>query len=192
MNDVTTNYDLDRYVRDVRSVVDARLDASATVARVSALNEKLYQSDFRMPDELRRMAPEAPYTRNLVHQDPQGRFSIIALVWGPFQETAVHDHLSWCVMGVLEETCLALDYTRNDDGSDPSYADLSLASAQLAPPGTVVGLTPPPNSNIHRISNAGRKPALTLHTYGDPGTRARIFDPASGRVEIRELVFHNI
>jgi predicted metal-dependent enzyme (double-stranded beta helix superfamily) len=55
----------------------------------------------------------------------------------------------------------------------------------------VMGLLPPPRSNIHRMSNGGRARAVTIHTYGDPGTRARVFDPQSGAVSVVELEFHN-
>ena len=41
------------------------------------------------------------------------------------------------------------------------------------------------------MANATRECTISLHTYGDPGTKARVFDPATGRVEIVELEFHN-
>ena len=40
------------------------------------------------------------YRQHILHIDPAGRFSIVALVWLPGQGTPIHDHLAWCVAGV--------------------------------------------------------------------------------------------
>lgn len=184
--------DLDAYVEEIEAIVGDELSAPETVERIVTCNRRLIASGLELPPELKRMHPGAPYTRNLVHKDPENRFAVIAIIWGPFQETLVHDHLNWCVVGVLEGSCLAVDYDRLDDGSQPGHAEIAVRDAYLAPAGTVMGLTPPPSSNVHKMSNSRRDPAISLHTYGDPGTKARIFEPATGRVEVRQLEFHNL
>src|SRR4051794_16623279 len=40
------------------------------------------------------------YRTNVVHVDPAGRWSLVALVWRPGQRTSIHSHTSWCVVGV--------------------------------------------------------------------------------------------
>ena len=57
---------------------------------------------------------------------------------------------------------------------------------------SVAALLPPPRSNIHRMANAGRGPTVTIHTYGDPGTRATVFDVKAGTYETIDLRFHNL
>ena len=42
------------------------------------------------------------YRQHLVHVHPEGRYSVVALVWTPGQYTPIHDHRCWCVVGVLE------------------------------------------------------------------------------------------
>ena len=34
--------------------------------------------------------------------EPDGSFSIVALVWRPGQITRIHDHITWCVFGVIQ------------------------------------------------------------------------------------------
>src|SRR4051794_16373187 len=41
------------------------------------------------------------YRQHLLHVSPTRRLSVVALVWLPGQYTPIHDHVSWCVVGVL-------------------------------------------------------------------------------------------
>ena len=36
-----------------------------------------------------------------MHAEPDGCFSVVALVWRPGQYP-IHDHVTWCVIGVLQ------------------------------------------------------------------------------------------
>lgn len=179
------------YVRAVERIVDSGVAVPDAVRQITDANHAHLGHGYRLPDPFRAMAPGVPYTRNLIHADDRRRFVIMAVVWPPFQETRVHDHLNWCVVNVLEGCCHAVEYERLDDGTDPAFADLRIRESKLVPAGSVTGLLPPPRSNIHRMANASREVAISLHTYGDPGRKARVFDPASGEVAIVDLVFNN-
>jgi len=179
------------YVNDVRSIVESERDPGNLVDSVVALNRQLLTGGFRMPERYRLVDPEAPYTRNLIHRDANSHLAIVAINWGPFQETRVHDHLNWGVVTVLEGLVHAVDYDRLDDESDPSRAELRMRESYLLEPGSIVGMTPPPRSNIHHMGNGSQERAVSLHTYGDPGTRSRVFDPATGEVGVLELEYHN-
>jgi predicted metal-dependent enzyme (double-stranded beta helix superfamily) len=183
---------LAEYVEEVRLLVESKAPIEETVDAVVSAHGRLLVPGFRLPERYRSIRDDVPYTRNLVYQDPAKRFAVVAICWGPFRETRVHDHLNWCVVGVLEGSVHAIDYDRLDDESDPDHADLAIRATGLHGRGSVIGLTPPPRSNIHKMANGGRSGTVSLHTYGDPGTRARVFDPATGRVEIMELAFHNL
>ena len=183
---------LDRYVADVSSLVHSQRPMRETVALIAKANEELLAiPDFRVPDALRVLQPGVPYTRNLVYASSDKRFSIMALVWGPHQETQVHDHLNWCVVGILEGRTMTVDYERLDDETVSGEAELRIRSAGVYNKGDVASLLPPPRTNIHKMCNAGRNVAISLHTYGDPGTKARVYDVANGKVGVRDLRFHN-
>lgn len=183
---------LGAYVREVDRILESRIPIPEAVARIGNANREILPEDFVLPPEFKVVHPTAAYTRNLVYACPKRKFAVIAILWGPFQETRVHDHLNWCVVKVLEGRAHSTDYERLDDESVPNQADLAIRQSTLVTSGTVTSLLPPPRSNIHKMANAQRKPTITLHTYGDPGTRARVFDPQSGKVEIIDLVFHNV
>ena len=64
------------------------------------------------------------YARRLVHRDPQHRFVVVAMAWGPGQQTPVHDHGTWGIIGMLQGKIAAWVYQRQDDGSREGYAKL--------------------------------------------------------------------
>jgi predicted metal-dependent enzyme (double-stranded beta helix superfamily) len=52
--------------------------------------------------EQRHGSPDG-YRSHTPHVEPDGSFSIIALVWRPGQVTRIHDHVTWwCVFGVIK------------------------------------------------------------------------------------------
>lgn len=185
-------YTLERYLEEVSVILDHAAPLREQISLVTAAKKKLVSTDGILSPDLRKIHPTAPYTRNLVHHDPRGRFTVIAILWGPFQETAVHDHVNWCVVGVLEGTAHVTNYDRLDDGQVPGKADLQIRDSAIARPGSVAALLPPPRSNIHRMANASRGPTISIHTYGDPGTKATVFDLKGGTYETVDLRFHNL
>ena len=182
---------LEEYVQTVRGHVEGPAPIEETVENIVQAQTELISPEFQMPDAYRRVKEGAPYTRNLVYQDPSNRFSVISICWGPFQETSVHDHIHWCVVGVLEGAIHAIDYQRLDDETEQGRARLAIHESTLHSAGSVIGLTPPPRTNIHKMSNGGHAQAISLHTYGDAGTKARVFAPVAGTFEIVDLEFHN-
>lgn len=185
-------YDLSRYVRDVATLFDRGLELEERVRLIAQCKRRFVNGGQPLPEALRVPDPRAPYTRNLAHVDPSGRFVVIVLVWGPFQETTIHDHSNWCVVGVQTGTAHVTDYDRLDDESRAGEAELIVRGSSMAFTGAVMALLPPSRSNIHKMANASRAPMLSIHTYGDPGTRANVFDLKSGTREVMELKFHNV
>src|SRR5579863_1626480 len=104
-------------VRAVRAEVRRGLDWQQTANRVvHALHGRLPDPAAAVPGRLREGSPDG-YQSHLLHAEPDGSFSIAAMVWLPGQETVIHDHVSWCVTGVLqgreyEEIFAFTDYGR--------------------------------------------------------------------------------
>jgi 3-mercaptopropionate dioxygenase len=120
------------------------------------------------------------YQTHLVHAEPDGSFSIVVMVWLPGQQTAVHDHLTWCVTAVLQGTEYEEVYRLVSGGTTPGRGDRLEAVARHANPvGTVSGFAPP--GDIHRVTNAGGTVAVSMHVYGTDITRVgssvrRVYD----------------
>ncbi|HVX46414.1 MAG TPA: cysteine dioxygenase family protein [Mycobacteriales bacterium] len=101
------------------------------------------------------------YAQHVLHVEPDGCFSIVALVWRPGQATPVHDHVAWCVVGVLDGVEEETRYRLVDSASGPC---LARGAMDYNPAGTVCGIAPP--GDIHSVRNAGSQVAVSLHIYG--------------------------
>jgi predicted metal-dependent enzyme (double-stranded beta helix superfamily) len=114
------------------------------------------------PDVLtaeQRLGSPAGYVGHTVHVEPDGSFSIVALVWRPGQLTRIHDHVTWCVFGVIK----GIEHEELFD------ADLNLIGEADNHVGDVSGFAPP--GDIHRVHNTGDTTAISIHIYGTDVTR---------------------
>jgi predicted metal-dependent enzyme (double-stranded beta helix superfamily) len=105
----------------------------------------------------------AGYQTHPVHVEPDGSFSVAVMVWRPGQVTPVHDHVSWCVTGVLEGT----EYEEifgPGPGRAPDGGSLVAVARRQNPAGTIAGFAPP--GDIHRVRNSGTGVAVSMHVYG--------------------------
>ena len=149
----------DRLVRAIRAEVRRGLGWQDTADCVAAaLRVSLPDPAEVLPASLRRGDP-AGYQSHLLYAEPDGSFSISVMVWMPGQQTMIHDHVAWCVTGVLQgrehEEIFALD-----DGREA----LRLTARNVNPAGAVSGFAPP--GDIHRVRNTGDTVAISLHVYG--------------------------
>jgi 3-mercaptopropionate dioxygenase len=94
-----------------------------------------------------------------LHVEPDGSFSIIAIVWRPGQMTRIHDHTTWCVFGVIQGV----------EHEDVYDADLNLIESRDEVTGDVGGFAPPGDS--HRVHNTSDEIAISIHIYGTDITR---------------------
>ncbi len=115
------------------------------------------------PDLLsaKHRAPEKKcYARHVLYSDPFKRFTVLAIVWGPGQFSPPHAHDTWCAYAVydgpLHETGYALDASGTRAKAictavrNPGYSCFAGAGFD----------------QIHRLGNAGTKPAISIHVYG--------------------------
>jgi predicted metal-dependent enzyme (double-stranded beta helix superfamily) len=116
------------------------------------------RSALRAPAWLRpehRVGDPAAYMRHLLYVDPAGEFVITAITWLPSQRSAVHGHQVWCLYGVAEG-----ELTEEQFGADLRPGKTALHRAgDLADPDLEC-------TRVHRVSNRGRAPLVSLHLYG--------------------------
>jgi predicted metal-dependent enzyme (double-stranded beta helix superfamily) len=155
--------DLDKLVTAVRAAVDRRADWAETARLVAAELERHLPSAEVLTEE-QRTGNQEGYRSHVLHAEPDGAFSIQALVWRPGQTTPIHDHLTWCVFGVIQgieyEELFVLDQENGclvESGSSVNRA------------GDVNGFAPP--GDIHRVRNAGDRTAISIHVYGTDVSR---------------------
>ncbi len=162
MNTLTTvrpAADLNQVVTAVRAAVTRNADWADTASYVAdALRANLPPPGLLLtPDQC---AGEYGTTRShRLHVEPDGSFSMVAIVWQPGAQTRIHDHVTWCVFGVLAGVEYEDLYTLAEDGSTLIEAG---SNANLT--GEVSGFAPP--GDIHRVRNIGDTTAISLHIYG--------------------------
>lgn len=125
------------------------------------------RSHLPTPDVLTAAEREgdlAGYRCHVLHTEPDGSFSVTAMVWQPGQATPIHDHVTWCVSGVLQGVEYEELFSLAADGSH-----LLDAGRNEGHPGNVSGFAPP--GDIHRVRNIGGGVAVSLHVYGADITR---------------------
>jgi 3-mercaptopropionate dioxygenase len=138
-------------IADVDGLAD---DPHAIGERLSGL----LADDGWLEPEHREGDPDA-YRQHLLHVSPDRRVSIVALVWRPGQSTPIHDHVSWCVVGVYEGRERETRY-RAVDGH------LEEAGSIEALPGHVEVIVPSSEADIHAVTAAGKEPTISIHVYG--------------------------
>ena len=145
----------------VADLDDAVRDTVPGPARVDAVGEALapHLGHPGLLAPAQRAGDPAGYRTHRLHVADDGAFSLVALVWLPGQATPVHDHLSWCVVGVHTGQEHETRYRLDAEGRR-----LVITGTDVAPTGSVSGLLPP--GDIHRVANTGTDVAISLHVYG--------------------------
>lgn len=144
----------------VRRIVRGESDA----ARTSQAIADLLSPYLQMPDLLtdaQKTPDECAYCRHILHVESDGSFSLVALVWLPGQDTPIHDHVSWCVVGVHQGEEDEISYRLAGDEAD---RHLLVTGHSVNAIGSAVALTPP--GDIHRVRNSCDGVAVSLHVYG--------------------------
>lgn len=103
------------------------------------------------------------YRKHLLYADPQGRFTLLALVWLPGQGTVIHGHTAWCSVGVYrgKPNVVCYDCTACDEGKHTAVE----TQDQQYEPGALCAVRPG-LADVHRIYNATDETMITLHAYG--------------------------
>lgn len=149
-------------------------DALPTIHRVIAAADSSQDRADGVADVLRHRLPSPAilsadqrrgradgYQQHILHIDPSGAFSVVALVWLPGQTTPVHDHVCWGAVAVLTgvegETTYEWPSRRDGDA-------LVKVATRANYPGEVTAFAPP--GDIHEVQNIGSRVAVSLHVYG--------------------------
>ncbi|TCP54977.1 putative metal-dependent enzyme (double-stranded beta helix superfamily) [Tamaricihabitans halophyticus] len=147
-------------VAELRAIVAEELSAADTAARVGdRLRPFLERHDLLRADQ--REGDEQEYRQHLLHAEEDGSFSVVSLVWLPGQRTPVHDHVSWCVVGVYLGAEVETRYRLVDDGATQFLVP---EQTSVNPLHSTCGFAPP--GDIHEVHNDSAGKAISIHVYG--------------------------
>jgi 3-mercaptopropionate dioxygenase len=145
-------------VAGVRAAVDRRDSWRETATRVA----DVLAANLPAPDVFtagQRLGDPSGYCSHLLHAEPDGAFSVVGLVWRPGQLTPIHDHVTWCVFGVVQGAEYEELFTLSRDEKS-----LVPAGENVNGVGEVSGFAPP--GDIHRVRNVSTEVAMSIHIYG--------------------------
>ncbi|MER5422322.1 cysteine dioxygenase family protein [Streptosporangium roseum] len=156
-------------VAGVRELVNRSATPRTTAFAVAdMLRERLPSPEILTEEE--RLGDPGHYIGHPLHTE--AAFSIMAVVWRPGQETVIHDHIAWCVFGILQGVEYETLYRLDGD----HLTEIGRTANQA---GEVSGFAPP--GDIHRVRNTGDSTAISLHIYGAdlgaaPSSIRRVYD----------------
>jgi 3-mercaptopropionate dioxygenase len=155
----------------VRTAVAARASWADTAQLVAEQLRRHLPSPDVLTAQQRLGAPDG-YRTHTLHVEPDGSFSIIALVWRPGQVTRIHDHVTWCTFGVIQgvEHEDLFDAELNLVGRSDNHAgDVS----GFAPPATSTGSTTPPTPRRSRSTSTELTSRASARASGATTTELR-------------------
>jgi predicted metal-dependent enzyme (double-stranded beta helix superfamily) len=145
--------ELTELLQGVRTAVAAHASWSDTAELVAEQLRRHLPGPGILTAEQRLGSPGG-YTSHCLHVESDGSFSIVAAVWRAGQCTRIHDHLTWCVVGVVE----GVEHEQVFD------SELNLIGHSDNQAGDVHGFAPP--GDIHRVHNTTDATAISIHVYG--------------------------
>ena len=144
-----------------------------------AMLAELIAHDDWLPEAFAQPDP-AHYRQYLLHCDPLERFCVVCFVWGPGQQTPIHDHTVWGMVGVMRGAESCETFARDQPGGR-----IVSAGMHRVTPGEV-DLVSPRIGDIHRVANAlADRASVSVHVYG--GNIGRIerhaYEVPDGRID---------
>lgn len=134
---------------------------------------ELVRHDDWLPDDCAKSDAER-YQQYLLYCDPRERFCVVSFVWGPGQETPIHNHTTWGLVGMLRGAEISQSYEMVDGKP-------AAGATERLDPGQVV-MVSPDVGDIHKVRNAfDDDVSISIHVYGgDIGAIERNVFPLEG------------
>lgn len=148
------------FLADLTRLVAEETAEAALLERGQALLAELVRHDDWLAEPYALPSP-VRYQQYLLYADPLERFSVVSFVWGPGQQTPIHNHTVWGLIGVLRGAELSQPFVRGADGRW-----LPQGPTHRLEPGAVEAVSPT-IGDVHRVSNAlADRPSVSIHVYG--------------------------
>jgi 3-mercaptopropionate dioxygenase len=159
----TTNGGMQRIISELAIEVAVAIktagdDEPQICARVAAALGAALSHVGWIPFDLRQPAKNG-YRRELLHEAADGSFSIGCFVWGLNQQTPIHDHNAWsvvgCAIGRLKSEPFALMPNGRLVPGNPQFVDTGDCL-----------WSQPDETDIHRVGADNSGYAVSVHVYG--------------------------
>ena len=155
------------------------------------LTDLISSGGLELPDRYHAARPEC-YARRLLHRDPDLRYSVVVMTWGPGQGTPLHDHSGmWCVEAVAKGRMEVTQFHKlEENGSRYRFQEAGRINAG---PGSSGSLIPPYEYHILKNGFADTS-SITVHVYGGEMDHCSAFVPDEDgwhRRQNKPLAYHD-
>ena len=163
-------------IHSIRQAIEIE-DLETRVLTVKAhLEDAIRNHHGFLPSELLVPCPEK-YARRPLYVDPEGRFSILVMVWAKGQGTPLHDHGGLWVVECLYQGRMRVtnfDFVGEQEGLY-QFQSLGTVIEHLGDSDYRI----PPDEH-HVLENDLDSPSVSIHIFGGNLEDCNIFEPVDG------------
>lgn len=159
MSNQTNLHRLRTFIDELATLLDETSNEAIILERGADLLRQLVSYDDWLPEAFAQPDPQR-YQQYLLHADSRQHFSIVSFVWGPGQQTPVHDHRVWGLIGMLRGAELSQGFAIDAGGLRTEGEAVRLEPGQVEAVSPRIG-------DIHQVSNAfANRTSISIHVYG--------------------------
>ena len=181
----TVKYSLEEFTHDMESLLKSQPGNQQIFDKGTVWLERLISNPDSIPAEFRLplgVGPRPNHASRLLYQGESG-LQVTAVVWGAGEHLGPHDHQTWGMIGVLENSLTETRYRRVDDRDVDGYAKLEEDRSATFKPGEITLLIPV-EDEIHQMDNHTDRPTVEIHVYGTDlrGLERHSFNLETGKI----------
>ena len=148
------------FIVAMTKLLEKEHDEATLISHSRGHLKTLISSDTWLPEFCTVAHPDY-YQQYLLHADPLERFSVVSFVWGPGQQTPIHDHTVWGLIGMLRGAEIGQRFAQDADGKLVSVGGESILKQGD------IEVVSPTLGDIHLVRNAyDDQTSISIHVYG--------------------------
>ncbi len=165
---VAVRYGLEDFVQDMEDLLISQPVQEKIFDKGSDCLSRLISNPDAIPERFRLprgSGGRANHGSWLLHHSPESGLLVTAVVWGPGDHAAPHDHRTWGMIGVMDNALTETRFRRVDDRERENWARLERDRSAVVKPGEI-SLLIPEVDEIHQMDNFTNRPTVEVHVYG--------------------------
>lgn len=153
---------IDELADAVGAVLAQRLSEADSIAAMWPAMGRFLARATELPPAVSQPDIDGGAIGHLLHDDPDGRFHILSVVFPPGTSSGTHEHGCWGIIGYVAGLDEETRYRRVDGGTSDKGCVLEEIDRVVHEPGAISRLLPPHEMH-HRVRNPGTAVGVSVH-----------------------------